>query len=243
MDQPQSIDRSRRRRRGLGAMSGVALVILAAAIALSSGGGAPRTAAPPPPASGTAPQVASLLDGIPQRGITLGKPGAPVTLVEFADLQCPYCREYTLNTLPTLIARYVRTGKVQMLFRNLTFLGPGSLSAGRYAAAAAEQNRLWDFIDLFYANQGTENSGYVDGPFLQRIAAGAGLDVSGAVRAAARPAAQAPLSAAAALARQAGIDSTPSFLVGRTGGSLHRFDPANLTPADFTPAIDALLKA
>ena len=81
-----------------------------------------------------------MLAGIPQSGIYLGNPAAPVPLVEFADLQCPFCREYTLQTLPQLVQDYVRTGKVRMEFRNLSFLGKDSVTAGR-AAAAARRSR------------------------------------------------------------------------------------------------------
>ena len=107
-----------------------------------------------------------MLAGIPQSGIYLGSPSAPVRLVEFADLQCPFCREYTLQTLPQLVQDYVRSGKVRMEFRDLAFLGKDSVTAGRHAAAAGEQNKLWNFIDVFYFNQGEENSGYVTPSFL-----------------------------------------------------------------------------
>ena len=82
-------------------------------------------------------ESAEMLAGIPQSGIYLGNPSAPVRLVEFADLQCPFCREYTLQTLPQLVQDYVRSGKVRMEFRDLAFLGKDSVTAGRHAAAAA----------------------------------------------------------------------------------------------------------
>lgn len=70
-------------------------------------------------------------------------------MTEFADLQCPFCREYALEALPTIVKDYVRTGKVRLVFQNLSCLGDDSVTAGKVAAAAAAQNHLWDFIDLF----------------------------------------------------------------------------------------------
>ena len=62
--------------------------------------------------------------GIPQAGVVLGDPNAPVTLVEWADLQCPFCREWSTAAFPALVHDYVRTGKLQIVFRGLAFLGP-----------------------------------------------------------------------------------------------------------------------
>jgi protein-disulfide isomerase len=96
-------------------------------------------------------------------------------MVEFVDLQCPFCAQYTRDVLPTLINRYVRPGKLSIELRPLTFIGDDSRVAGQAAAAAAQRNRLWQFADLFYLNQGPENSGYVTADFLRSLARGAGL--------------------------------------------------------------------
>src|SRR5204863_7739648 len=112
----------------------------------------------------------TLFGGIPQQGIVLGNPKAPVTMTEFADLQCPVCRDYTAAVLPTLVRDYVRTGKVKMVFQDLAFLGDDSVTAGRAAAAAGAQNRLWQFADAFYGDQGDENSGYVTDSFVRGVA-------------------------------------------------------------------------
>ncbi len=120
----------------------VAVAFVAAAVAISSGKGTAVRRASGGRVAGVSVSV-DLLGGIPQRGITLGSPRAPVRLVEFADLQCPYCDEYTVRALPTLIKDYVRTGKLQMQFEDLSFIGPDSVAAGRVAAAAGKQGKLW----------------------------------------------------------------------------------------------------
>jgi protein-disulfide isomerase len=182
-----------------------------------------------------------MLAGIPQSDIYLGNPSAPVRVVEFADLQCPFCREYTLQVLPRLVQDYVRSGKVRMEFRNLSFLGDDSVTAARAAAAAAAQNKLWTFVDVFYYNQGEENSGYVTPAFLERIERAAGVDPVKANAFAASEASKKPLTAADALADQLRVESTPTILVGKRGGAL---TPVQADPADvgaYKAAIDGAL--
>src|SRR5690606_602302 len=98
-------------------------------------------------------EVVARFAGVPQDGIALGAPAAPFTLIEFADLQCPFCAVYARDVLPTIIDRYVRPGKLRLELNLLTFLGEDSIRAGRVAAAAAQQDRLWTFTDAFFAEQ------------------------------------------------------------------------------------------
>jgi protein-disulfide isomerase len=217
----------------LSAVVAMAAVVVVIAIVISSSGGSGGPTKAPTggqPASGMA-ATGALLRGIPQQGNTLGDPKAPVTLQEFADLQCPICQAYTLDSMPTLIQRYVRTGKVRMVFHNLPILGPDSVRAARVAAGASEQNRLWNFADLFYRNQGEEDSGYVTPAFLAKIARGAGIGVC-----------HGQLGADQALANRYAFDATPSFLVGKTGGTASPLSQPNVTdPSSFTGPIDSLL--
>jgi protein-disulfide isomerase len=172
----------------------------------------------------------------------LGDPDAPVRLVEFADLQCPYCDEYTLHALPTLVNDSVRTGKLQMQFENLSFIGPGSVAAGRVAAAAAQQDRLWNFVDLVYLNQGEENSGYVTPAYLRGLlAAVPGLNVGLALDWSHTAAATAELTRATGVAAKYGVNATPSFLIGRTGGPLRPFQPSTLAAGPFQAEINSVL--
>jgi protein-disulfide isomerase len=181
--------------------------------------------------------------GIPQRGITLGDPNAPVTMVEFADLQCPYCRQYTEGALPALVADYVRSGKVKMIFRNVTIIDQDSHLAAEMAAAAGLQNKLWEYIDVFYANQGEEHSGYITDAFLQRIGRAVnGLDVARAMTDRKLPKVQNQLNEAQAEMQLNGFQGTPSFLVGPTGGRLEAIQFNSFTPGPFKQAIDNALQ-
>jgi protein-disulfide isomerase len=205
-------DRTQRRLFQLGAVVLVAAAVVVFAI-VSSGGSSTKK-----PTSGAVAgqaEVRQMLSGIPQSGITLGNPKAKVTILEFADLQCPFCRQYSLQTLPLVVQDYVRTGKVKIEFRNLAFIGQDSVRAAGAAAAAAQQDRLWNFVDLFYFNQQQENSGYVTSTFLDRITHAAG----------AKPAThdgQQAIAAANTLAQRYGVDSTPTLVVG--GKKVDGFD-------------------
>jgi protein-disulfide isomerase len=181
----------------------------------------------------------ALLDGIPQQGIELGSPTAPVTLTEFADLQCPFCRRYTEKVFPTVVRDYVRTGKVRMVFRGLSFIGADSVVAARAAGAAAQQNRLWQFVDVFYKNQKDENSGYVRTKFLRQIGAAAGLDVARLERDATTDSVQRELTDANSEADRLGIKSTPSFVLARAGQQPVRLKSPSL--GDLRSKLDSAL--
>jgi protein-disulfide isomerase len=185
---------------------------------------------------GGVPAEVAALRGVPQKGIALGAADAPVTMVEFVDLQCPFCREYHEAVLPTVLERYVKTGKVRLELRLLRFIGPDSESLALTAAGAASQNRTWQVTGLAFARQGAENSGYADEAFLDALVADAGL-----ARVDAGPEAEAVLVAAERSARRAQIDATPSFLVGPTGGRLERFEPDALSPEPFVERLETEL--
>lgn len=237
-----NLQRARQNRfRSLLGVILIAAAFVAIAVAASGGSGAAANAANGGRLVGTA-LSRNLFSGIPQSGTTLGSPQAPIRLVEFADLQCPYCDEYAVQTLPTLVKEYVRTGKVQMRFENLSFIGAGSVAAGKVAAAASQQNKLWNFIDLLYLNQGEENSGYVTPAYLLRLLqAVPAVNVRQALDASRSPAASAALASANQAAAQYGISATPSFLIGRAGGPLHQLQPSSLAATPFETEINGLL--
>jgi protein-disulfide isomerase len=231
----------RRRRYQVGAVTVTAAAVVAVVVAIATSG-TPTRLAPGKPVPG-ARQTLALFAGIPQSGVTLGDPHAPVTVVEFGDLQCPFCAQFAQDALPTVVMRYVRSRRVQLVFRNLTSIGPDSVKAARMAAAVGEQNRLWQFIDLALKNQETgENTGYVTDDYLKALAGAIpGVDVPRALVDSRSSAAQAQIDDARAQAKLLGIGSTPSFLIGRTGQGLERFRPYDLTAGSFSAPLDRVL--
>ena len=166
-----------------------------------------------------ASDLVSRFEGIPQVGDSLGSPRAPYTLFEFADLQCPFCARFDRDVLPVVINDFVRPGRLRIEFHPIVIIGPQSAPAGAAAIAAAAQNRVWQFADLFYRNQQPENSGYVTPRFIERIASGVpGLAVA-PIRGASRSrVVVAALEKNVGLARAADVTGTPDFRLGRTGG-------------------------
>lgn len=215
----------------LAGVAAVALLVAGAAVVLGKSGNESTPKATPG-------QTAGLFAGIQQRGMELGSPDAPVTLVEYADLQCPYCRDYAVGALPEIVKTHVRSGKVRLEYKPIAILGPQSVAAARMANAAASQNRMWDFIDRFYSEQGQENSGYVTDDFLRKIGSEIqGFDIDRAFTHAQSEEALRTLAASHSQAEKFGIDSTPSFTIGRTGGKQRVLDVTSLAPSFFGSAI------
>jgi protein-disulfide isomerase len=214
----------------LGAALVAAAAIVVVAIVISSSGSDKKGgSANGKPAAQS--QVAQLLNGIPQTGVTLGSPKAPVTLTEYADLQCPFCKAYTLDQFPRIVAQYVRTGKLKMVFKNYAFIGPDSLTAARAAEAAGNQNKLWNFIDVFYNNQQTENTDYVTDAFLKKIADSAGVDSSKMLADRADPKVDTAIAKAQQDAQQAGVNSTPTFVIQKAGQQAKKASAAQVEAA------------
>ena len=92
--------------------------------------------------SGGLPELA----GLQQQGDTVGDPDAPVTIVEFGDLQCPVCKAYSEQVIPEILAGPVEAGEAKLQFRNWVIIGPDSRTAAIAALAAGEQDRMWDFV-------------------------------------------------------------------------------------------------
>jgi protein-disulfide isomerase len=209
-----------------GAAATIALVAVAAGLAFAFIG---RSSAPQTTTAATLPDagvVTRLFRGIPQHGNVLGSPKAPVTMVEYIDLQCPVCRAFETETVPTIIPRYVRNGKVKIVARTIAFIGPDSERGRRAAIAGAQQNRLFNFAQLLYFNQGTENTGWLNDSII-RAAANSIPALDAATLMSSRNSAQV-ISEEKRFDAQANADhvsGTPGIYVGKSGGKLRAVSP------------------
>jgi protein-disulfide isomerase len=193
-------------------------------------------------------EVATLIGGIPQNANVLGSPTAPVTLEYFGDLECPICQKFTLEALPKVVQKWVRTGKLRIEYHSLETATrePEVFKTQQIAAlAAGKQNKAWYFIETFYHEQGEEDSGYVTEKFIQGIASqvpGLNLAQWTSDRGDAELANQVTTDAQAA--NNAGFTGTPSFLVGRSGGAMTKLEYSSPSDPSFIDnAVEKLLKA
>ena len=233
---------------GGGAIALIAVVVVL--IVVLTGGNGNNAALKDLPAVGSCTtglpgcsDVESLFKGIPQRGNVLGSDTAPVTLVEYVDLQCPFCQEFETTVFPNILKKYVRTGKVKVEVRPLDFIGPDS-SRGRNAMiAAADQNKAFNFAELLYFNQKTENTGWLNDAMVGQAAASVpGLKVqqllsdrsSGSVKSRARTYDQQQTADQ--------VTGTPTLFVGKSGAKKLK-QVALASSTDQQSLVDALDKA
>ena len=248
LEEAEAAGAARRRRHGMLGIAGGAVVVVIVIILIATGGGSSKPSTTGKSSEEAVALVNSTVDGIPQSGNTLGNPDAPVTIQYFGDLECPICREFTLGALPTLIQKWVRTGKVKIEYRSLETATrePEVFKTQQVAAlAAGKQNKMWNFVETFYHEQGEEDSGYVTEAYLQGIAAQvAGLNKSQWMSDRNDSALVAQVESDAQAAASEGFNGTPSFLIGKTGGASEKLEHYSLTEtAPFDEAIEKLLKA
>jgi len=231
----------------------VALVAIAAVLAVVLGRSGSSTGIPAgTPTIGRidanslpgAAEATALYKGIPQHGLTLGSPFAPVQMVMFIDLQCPVCQNFELTAMPTVLRKYVRTGKVRVELKPWAFIGPDSVNGRKAAIAASFQNRAYQWAQLLYLNQGTENTGWLDDSMIAQTAASIpGLNVPKLF--AARNSAQAKSIASGvdAAAQTDKVTGTPTILVGKSGATPKDVTAPGVAPTlgDVSSAIDAAL--
>jgi protein-disulfide isomerase len=219
-EQPPSVRSRRHAPYGwAGAAAALALVTSVTAIVLTSGGST-QAEQQSSKTSALGRSIDALLDGVPQSGNALGSPSAPVTLQFFGDLECPTSREFTLEFLPSVIARWVRGGKLRIEYRSLRTATRDAevfMAQQTAALAAGMQSKLWHYIESFYHQQGLEGSGYVTDGFLRKLAEQTpGLNFERWSGDREEPSLAAEVASDEQIAAGRGLHSTPSLLIGHT---------------------------
>lgn len=240
-----------RRRLALIAVAIIAVVIAAAAIVVNTSGGSgekPATSNSTAPSQTVLPEqsaaaVFALLAGIPQQGNGLGSPRAPWTLQYFGDLECTTCKEFTVGVLPVLLRNWVRTGKLRIEYRALQSATPDRrtfVDQQAAALAAGKQALMWNFIELFYREEGEENTGYATESYIEGIARQVpGLNFRQWLTDVRKPATFNELVSDNKAAKRARLPGTPTFVIGKTGGALHVLRVSSvIEPVPFNEAIE-----
>jgi protein-disulfide isomerase len=135
----------------------------------------------------------------------LGNPNGSVTLVEFTDYACGYCRA----SVPEVEALIAANPDLKVVIRELPILSPASADAARWSLAAAEQGKFEAFHKAMFA------AGRPAADTIQAAAARAGLDLDLARKVIAEPRVEAEIKQNLDFARQLRIDGTPSWVIGK----------------------------
>jgi protein-disulfide isomerase len=182
---------------------------------------------------------AAAVQSDPLAARTKGRSAAPITVYEMSDFQCPYCRQFALETLPVLERDYVATGKVRVVYINfpLTNVHKNALVAAEVAMCAAQQQRFWPMHDLLFRHQHDWAELADPRAYLLTLSDSAGVDryrLSGCVASGATVAA---VQADAERARRSGAASTPTFYI--EGGLLEGAAPITV----FRAVLDSIYQS
>ena len=192
--------------------------------------GKPAQANDPPPAT---VRLADLATHV------LGAASAPVTVVEFTDYQCPFCKRFHDRTWPDIRKNYVDTGKVRFVVRDLPLsFHEHALPAAIAARCAGEQGRYWPARDRLFGAQDA-----LTADALRKAMLGIGVEAAAYDACLRRPGWKEAIQVDVAEAERIGINGTPGFLVARrSGGGLEGALVLGAQPyAVFSSRIDALL--
>jgi protein-disulfide isomerase len=142
----------------------------------------------------------------------LGRPGAPLVIVEFLDYQCPFCSKYHRDTFPEIQRKYIDTGRARYVLQDLPLptLHPQAQGAAEAVRCAGDQKQLWQLRDALLADTRSMTPGTI-----RQKAVAAGLDMTAFDACTASRKYESAVQADARVAAAAGITGTPTFVVGK----------------------------
>jgi len=144
----------------------------------------------------------------------LGDPSAPVTIVEFGDYQCPFCKRWNENTKPVIERNLIETSKASLIYVDFPIIGPDSATIHAGSYCAADQGLYWRYHDFAYANQGHENDGWASAENLKLlIPKMTGIDADLFNECLDSKKYEQRVNDNKKIATDAGVTSTPSFII------------------------------
>jgi protein-disulfide isomerase len=160
----------------------------------------------------------------------MGNADAPVTIFEFADFQCPHCRDYSRGAGEEVKRDLIETGKARLVWVNFPILGDESEQAAKAALCAHEQDQFWTYHDWLFANQSIQrNSGaFSEERLLEMAGLIDGIDAAAFATCMSDSATAEKVQADQTFGTENAVSQTPSFLVGDqvVGGSLNEITQA-----------------
>jgi protein-disulfide isomerase len=153
-----------------------------------------------------------------ERDVVLGDPNAPVTVVEYADFQCPFCGKFHTEAGAQIREQYVKSGKVKMVYRDFAFLGSESTAAAEAAECAKDQGKFWAYHDALYVAEIADNkegNGNLNKTLFMKLAGDVGMDTAKFGSCIDSGKYASVVSRVVSDAQALGVNSTPTIFVGQ----------------------------
>lgn len=222
-----------------------AVVIVVAVVALVNKGNGSSSASNTTTTTGSGPSTpgaVSAFTGVRQNRLELGKATAPNTLYVFEDPQCPFCRQWSLDSAASAVDEFVRTGQVKFELRPIEVIGSDSEPGIRAVYAASQQNKAWNMLEALYERQGAEQSGWITPSVIAASAREVGADPVAVAKAMPTAKVTGQWAASEKLVQQWGVAGTPTFVLIKPLGTPQQVNPSSLEPTDFDAALRAALQ-
>jgi protein-disulfide isomerase len=188
-------------------------------------------------------QNAQILDALVKNGSPiLGNTDAPITLVEFGDYQCSFCKKHFVQTHDLIMKNYVATGNVKILFKDMIVTsGEGSINAAHAAHCAKDQGMFWKYHYILYNHWEGENTGWVTDDSLNKFASNIDLDMNEFSKCMSEKKWMNLINASAEDANTMGVTGTPSFFLIGPENEISKIHGAQPYEA-FKRTIDSMLQ-
>jgi len=143
----------------------------------------------------------------------VGKPNAPITVLEWGDYQCTFCYRFHESSLNIILAEYIDTGRVKLVFKDFPLNGPDSVLAAEASYCAEDQGEYWAYHDELYTNWAGERTGWINYDSLNKFAESIDLELEQFTSCLNEHKYRQKVLELEKFGREIGIDATPSFLI------------------------------